>query len=144
MQKLKQTMRSFMNGRNGSDPFGLALIWTGLACYIIGSIVGSIANTVCYTIGSLLNAVGFVAYFYALFRMFSRNLYKRRAENTRYLTLMGQSKIKVKQAKARHNNRKIYRYFKCPGCKSWLRLKRGTGVSTITCSRCHTSFTQKG
>ena len=72
-----------------------------------------------------------------------RNLDKRRAENRRYVTLMEKKKTERRQAKVRFQNRKKYKYFKCPGCKAWLRLPRGAGVVTVTCSRCHTSFTQK-
>ena len=79
-----------------------------------------------------------------VFRMFSRNLDKRRAENRRYVTMAEKKRTERRQAKVRFQNRKKYKYFKCPSCKAWLRLPRGTGVATITCSRCHTSFTQKG
>ena len=53
------------------------------------------------------------------------------------------SKTQLRQAKNRFKNRKQYKYFRCPSCKAWLRLPRGKGVVTVTCSRCHTSFTQK-
>ena len=91
----------------------------------------------------LLTLAGFAAYAYSLYRMFSRNLDKRRAENRRYVTFMERQKKKRTQAMNRFKNRKVYKYFKCPGCKAWLRLKKGSGVVTVTCSRCHTSFTQK-
>ncbi|MBE5801444.1 MAG: hypothetical protein E7319_04065 [Clostridiales bacterium] len=144
-EKIKQTLRSFMNGRNGADQLGMALLWTGLACYLLGSILGGVQVGVIFPlIGLLLNLAGFAAYVIAIFRMFSRNLEKRREENRRYVTFMERQKKKRTQAINRFKNRKVYKYFKCPGCKAWLRLKRGSGVVTVTCSRCHTSFTQKG
>ena len=78
-----------------------------------------------------------------IFRMFSRNNDKRSAENRRYLAMTERRRTARRQAKARFQNRKKYKYFRCPGCRAWLRLPRGTGVVTVTCSRCHTSFTQK-
>jgi len=143
-EKIKQSLRSFMNGRNGADHFSMALVWTGLACYLIGSVVGSIQGSPVWAIlGMALTTLGFAAYVYCIFRMFSRNVEKRRAENRRYVTLMEKKKTERRQAKVRFQNRKQYKYFKCPGCKAWLRLSRGKGVVTVTCSRCHTSFTQK-
>ena len=143
-QKIKQTLRSFMNGRNGADHLSVALLWTGLASYLLGSIAGSMQGSIIFSlIGMLLNLLGFAAYAFCVFRMFSRNLDKRRAENRRYVTLMEKKKTERRQAKVRFQNRKTYKYFKCPGCKAWLRLSRGKGVVTITCSRCKTSFTQK-
>lgn len=143
-QKIKQAFRSFMYGRNGADHLSMALLWTGLICYLLGGIVGSIAVSVIFPIlGILLNIAGFAAYVFSLFRVFSRNVDKRRAENRRYVTMMEKKKTQRRQAKVRFQNRKTYKYFKCPGCKAWLRLTRGKGVVTVTCSRCHTSFTQK-
>ncbi len=143
-QKIKQAFRSFMYGRNGADHLSMALLWTGLICYLLGGIVGSIAVSVIFPIlGILLNIAGFAAYMFSLFRVFSRNVDKRRAENRRYVTMMEKKKTQRRQAKVRFQNRKTYKYFKCPGCKAWLRLTRGKGVVTVTCSRCHTSFTQK-
>lgn len=143
-EKIKQTLRSFMNGRNGTDHLSLALLWGGLICYLLSSILGSFVNRPLLAIVSMLfSFAGLVAYGLCIYRMFSRDLDKRRAENRRYVTFMERQKKKRNQAANRFRNRKVYKYFKCPGCKAWLRLKRGSGVVTITCSRCHTSFTQK-
>ena len=143
-QKIKQAFRSFMVGRNGADHLSVALLWAGLILYLLGGIVGSIAVSVIFPIlGILLNVTGFACYVLCVFRMFSRNVDKRRAENRRYVTLMEKKKTQRRQARVRFQNRKTYKYFKCPGCKAWLRLSRGKGVVTVTCSRCKTSFTQK-
>lgn len=75
--------------------------------------------------------------------MFSRNLPKRQAENRWFEASYARAKTQLRQAKNRFKNRKQYKYFRCPSCKAWLRLPRGKGVVTVTCSRCHTSFTQK-
>lgn len=142
-QKVKQTFRSFMAGRNGADEFSMALLWGGLILYILGSILSSVQVGVVQILGMLASLAGMACYVYCVFRMFSRNVDKRRAENRRYVTMMEKKKTERRQAKVRFQNRKTYKYFKCPGCKAWLRLKRGSGVVTVTCSRCHTSFTQK-
>lgn len=142
--RIKQWFKNFMAGRHGADQLCMTLLWTGLACYLLGSIIGSIQGSVIFAIlGLLLSAAGFAAYLFTVYRMFSRNNQKRDSENRRYLAMKERLRVKRSQAKVRYQNRKKYKYFKCPGCKAWLRVPRGAGVVTITCSRCHNSFTQK-
>ena len=138
--RIKQSLSHFMAGRNGADQLSMALLWTGLLAYLLGSIVGSVQSVLFALLGMLLSLVGFAAYVLAI----SRNIENRRSENRRYLSIKEKKATERRQAKVRFQNRKKYKYFKCPGCKAWLRLPRGAGVVTITCSRCHTSFTQKG
>ena len=143
-EKIKQALRSFMSGRHGTDQLSMALLWTGLACYLLGAVLGSIQGSFIWALlGLVVQLAGFASYCFCLFRVFSRNRYKRQEENRRYMAFTEKKRTERRQAKVRFQNRKKYKYFKCPGCHAWLRLPRGTGVATITCSRCHNSFTQK-
>lgn len=142
-EKIKQGLRRFMTGRHGADQLSMALLWTGLIAYLLGSILGSVQVSVIALLGSLLSLLGFAAYVFCVYRMMSRNSEKRNDENRRYMAAMEKSRTQRRQAKVRFQNRKKYKYFKCPGCHAWLRVPRGTGVVTVTCSRCHNSFTQK-
>ena len=132
-QKLKQSFRSFMNGRHGADALSAPTLWLGLILYLLGAITGL----------GILTLLGFAAYVVMIFRMFSRNEDKRAAENRRYLAWKQRVTTKARQARNRFKNRKQYKYFKCPNCHAWLRLPRKAGVVTVTCNRCHSSFTQK-
>ena len=131
--RIKQAGRSFMEGRYGADQLSRVTLWVGLALYVLGSILGA----------QVLTMLGFAAYVLTIFRMFSRNREKRAAENKRYLQAWGKISKKWKQARTRFANRKQFRYFKCPNCKAWLKLPRGAGVVTVTCSRCQSHFTEK-
>lgn len=143
-EKIKQTLRSFMNGRHGADQLSMALLWVGLISYLLGSILGGIQGAFLWPLlGMLMCTLGLAAYIFCVYRMFSRQVDKRRAENRRYMAYTERKRTERRQAKVRFQNRKKYRYFRCPGCRAWLRVPRGTGVVTVTCSRCHTSFTQK-
>ncbi len=143
-QKIKQSLQSFMQGRNGADQLSMPFLWAGLILYLLGSVFSSVQGIIIFPIlGFLMTLIGFASYVYCIFRMFSRNVDKRRAENRRYLAYTEKKRTERRQAKVRFKNRKQYKYFRCPSCKAWLRLPRGKGVATITCSRCHTSFTQK-
>jgi len=132
-QKIKQTFRSFMAGRHGSDQLALALIWVGLGVYILSAVLNS----------GILSLLSFVIYGYTIFRMFSRNERKRADENRRYLAFKTKLSTDFRQARARFKNRKQYKYFHCPSCGAWLKVPRGAGVVTVTCGRCHNNFTQK-
>lgn len=144
-QKIKQTLRSMMAGRHGADQLSMALLWGGLIAYLLGSVLGAIQGFFLWPLlGMLFSLAGLAAYVLCIFRMFSRNNEKRSAENRRYLAMQERRRTARRQARVRYQNRKKYKYFRCPGCRAWLRVPRGTGVVTVTCSRCHTSFTQKG
>ena len=132
-ERIKQSLRNFMANRHGVDQFSVMLVWAGLVVYILSAIFSS----------GLLSLVSLAMYVYTLFRIFSRSEQKRREENRRYMELKTKIVTGFKQAFARFKNRKQYKYFRCPNCKAWLRLPRGTGVVTVTCGRCHTNFTQK-
>ena len=132
-EKVKQTIRSFMNGRYGGDELSKLLLWGGFGLYIIGSFAGV----------PLIAFIGLAAYVFVIYRMFSKNTEKRRAENMRYLSLLNRWKTKGSQAAARRQNRKEYKYFKCPNCHSWLRLPHRVGEVTVTCGRCKNQFKMK-
>lgn len=132
-QKIKQTLRSFMNGRYGGDEFSKVLMWAGLIVYLLGAFAGV----------GLLMLLGMALYAYTIFRIFSRNIEKRREENRRYLTFRDSLRTRRGQAQARWKNRKEYRYFRCPKCHSWLRLPRKVGEVTVTCGRCQNKFSQR-
>ena len=133
-EKIKQSLRSLMAGRHGVDPLSVVLVWIGLGLYVLSAVFGV----------EILSLVALAIYGYTVFRMFSRNEEKRSAENRRYLGWKTRVTTNAKQARTRFKNRKQYKYFRCPNCKAWLRLPRGSGVVTVTCGRCHNSFTQKG
>lgn len=132
-EKIKETFRGFMSGRYGTDALSTALVVGGLILYVLDLILGT----------GIISLLGTAAYIYAIFRMMSRNVEKRSDENRRFVAKYEQLRKSLTQARARFANRKEYKYFRCPECKSWIRLKRDTGEVTVTCSRCHTSFDQR-
>ena len=77
------------------------------------------------------------------FRMFSRNIQARYAENQKFLRWCGPVSNRLRNARMRFADRKTHRYFKCPQCKQRLRVPRGRGKINITCPHCHTQFVRK-
>lgn len=131
--KIKFGIQKFMAGRRGADELSLALLITGVVLSMLSSIFHL----------RILYLLSLVVYVYALFRMFSRNLEKRYAENAAFLKLWRGKSSGVKQFFNRLKNSRKYRYFKCPECKSLLRLPRGVGEVTVTCGKCRHAFKQK-
>jgi hypothetical protein len=131
--RIKMALAGFMQGRNGVDNLGWHALWTGLILSLVSSFLGSM----------LLSLAGNVLYFYALFRMLSRNVVKRQAENNRYVHFLNNWQKEVKQFFLRLKGTKEYKYFRCPACKNRLRLRRGCGEKHITCPVCRHQFDQK-
>ena len=132
-QKIKDGLRSFMMGRNGSDQLSFALLILGIVLSLLTSI----------TRIAIFYYLGLVAYIWALFRMFSRNTVKRAAENAKYLEISRSFKTNISQFFVRLKNMKKFKYFRCPECKARLRLPRKVGEVTVTCGKCHHQFRQK-
>ena len=99
----------------------------------------------------------------AVYRTFSRNTYKRRAEYDKFRTWTNKFLGKIGLAipdnlsqinssslsgliyklKYNINQFKKYKTIPCPGCKKKLKLPRGRGKVIITCKTCHTEFKAK-
>lgn len=144
-QKLKTKFQNWRATRYGADQLGRAQLIAGLVLCILGLIVSAFKTRACVLIGSFFSWAGLFFYIRCIYRMLSSNTKreKRVEENRRYLALRERLATRTHQAKLRFQNRKQYKYFKCPNCKVLMRLPRGKGVVTVTCSRCHNSFTQK-
>ena len=133
MSKFKAWLYRFMAGRRGMDQFGMALYVTGLVLYILAL----------FTRFGILNLLSLAMWIYAIYRAFSRNLVRREKENRWFLAKYQPLKRRVSQAWVRFKNRKVYKYYRCPKCKSWLKLPRHVGEKTVTCGHCGASFNKK-
>ena len=131
--RIKMAIMRFMQGRNGMDNLANHALWTGLIMLIVNMFLGM----------SLVSLLGNVLYFYALFRVLSRNISKRHAENERYVHFLNNWQKELKQFFMRLKGTKEYKYFRCPSCKNRLRLRRGCGEKHITCPVCKHQFDQK-
>lgn len=126
-------MRGFMMGRHGSDQLNLAILLLGIVLWVLSAALRF----------APLYYIELVLYGYALFRMFSRNNAKRNAENMAFLNAWYKSTTEVKQFFNRLKNSKKYKYFRCPECKTRIRLPRKVGEVTVTCSKCGNKFKKK-
>ena len=131
-QKIGNALARLMYGRNGVDQLSLAIV--------VGSLVldADAMTREMQAPGSEANAlylVSIAAWAFALFRIFSRNLTKRRSENQRWVNWMWRMKSSRQNAKARHAD-KAHKYFTCKNCKTICRVPVGKGKIVITCPKC--------
>ncbi len=127
-----------MIGRYGNDQLGFALVLISLVCALVTFFTYGIADLVFSLLQLILLSVW-------LMRTFSRNIYKRQKENIAFLKFWNDLKKKFSGVTAffkRLSDRR-HRYFKCPKCKSRLRVPRGRGSITVTCPRCKHRFDKK-
>ena len=128
--RLQNGMAKFMYGRNGTDQLNLALLVVYLVLCVVQIFFSrNAAVTAVFNILTLLLAV------LVLFRLFSRNLTTRRAENAKFLNWWYPVKSRVAGAKARRQD-KEHKYFTCKNCKTICRVPTGKGKIEITCPKC--------
>ena len=80
---------------------------------------------------------------YTYYRMFSRNVSKMYAQNQKFLTARYRLVAKWNAFRKRWSQRKVYRFYRCPGCKQRVRVPKGKGRICITCPRCRHEFVKK-
>ena len=125
-----------MAGRNGNDQLNLFLYGVDAVLLITATIVRG-------QVGRWLYAAVLVLLGYIYFRMFSRNLPRRREENGKFLRLRYKVMAAFRVRKEKWVQRKDYKFFTCPSCKTTLRVPRGHGKIKIVCRKCGNSFTGK-
>lgn len=123
--RLVSGMRHFMQGRYGTDKLNTAILIVGLsACFASMLIRLPLLNL-------LLTLLSYVCMGWAIFRMLSRNTYKRYQENRKYLRFA--ERLKDRQ----------HKYFECPRCRQTVRVPKGKGKISITCPKCTEKFIKK-
>jgi len=120
-----------MIGRNGFDRLSFALITLALLINVFARF------------SPMLYFFALAIMVYAIWRVFSKNLAKRRAENYRFTHVSGDIKEAFAQWRYRRMQSKQYKFFSCKECKSKLRVPRGKGKIYITCPKCGQKFRGK-
>lgn len=134
---MRMMLARLFAGRNGIDQLNTAIMWGGLACWLLHLLLqGGSTRAFLYYIFVL--AVGVY-----VFRALSRNIPKRSLENQWFLEKTAALRGKWEKQLARSQQSKQYKIFKCPSCGQKLRVPRGKGTVQITCRQCSTTFEKK-
>lgn len=121
--KMNAVLRHFMQGRYGSDKLNTTILVAGVIACVLSWFTGG------WSVLFMLISYGLM--FWAIFRMLSRNTYKRYQENRKYLRFVAQIKDRE------------HRHFQCPRCRQPVRVPRKKGKIAITCPKCREKFIRK-
>lgn len=133
---MKDYFEKLFVGRRGMDELSKALFWVALPLILLSFLTaGRISG-----IANFLFILGIFMLIYAFIRAFSRRLQVREMENRLYLNFIGRQKQKHLAWKNRRAQRRDFRFFKCPGCRTWLRVPRGKGKIHINCKCGYTLY----
>lgn len=132
-QRIANGMARFMYGRNGMDQLNRALLIGYLILYFAGTLLAGLLKS--QLLAWLVEALTTVLAVLLIFRMLSKNLYKRREENQKWVSWWWRVKGSHAGARARHAD-KEHKYFTCKSCKAICRVPVGKGKIVITCPKC--------
>ena len=130
MGRIREKLAQFMTGRYGIDKLYYALLITFIALALIGNASKNF----------ILVTLSWFFLIYAIFRLLSKNTYKRREENTRFEHLWNSVKKFLILTKDRIRDIKTKRYRRCPYCKRVIRFPRKIGRHQASCPQCKRGF----
>ena len=123
--RLSAGLRRFMEGRYGSDKLNTAILMAALVLVLVYTFLPF------GVIKIILWIISYVLMIWAIFRMLSRNTYRRYQENRRFLQFV--DGIRDRE----------HRYYNCPTCRQRVRVPRGKGKIAISCPKCREKFIRK-
>lgn len=130
---IRNWIARFMIGRYGVDQFYFALFIGAVLFSLLSAIPGF----------GFLMLISYAMLGYAVFRLLSRNIAKRRRENDVFLRYWWPVRYKITSKYRQFKSRKTHKFFKCPGCRNILRVPKGKGKIQITCPKCGERFERK-
>lgn len=133
---MRERLIRFMTGRNGADNLSRAVS----ALVIVLLVVSLFAHGEAARVLWIIAVLGMV---YVYFRIFSRNVYKRREENAKYLRATAGVRMYFRGLRERWSQRRDYKFFRCPSCRTLLRVPKGKGKIKVVCRKCGNSFIKK-
>lgn len=126
MRNFLYKIQQFMYGRNGIDGLGIAILVISI---LLRSIFGRY--------NGLINIINLLIYIVFLYRVFSKNLYQRRKENSFFMKyfwkVSNYFKSATSLAKERAIVKQTHKIYLCPKCKKRLKVPKGKGKIEIKC-----------
>ena len=133
---MREKLYRLFIGRNGFDQLNIALFVVAAASWI------GYRWVAIRILAWLLRYVCVLAAAFCVVRAFSVNIQRRQMENQRFLSLF-HGRHNGCGWRARMEQRKEYKIFKCPSCGVKLRVPRGKGKIKVTCRQCGATFEEK-
>jgi DNA-directed RNA polymerase subunit RPC12/RpoP len=130
---MREKFARFMAGRYGMDSLGRFTMALTLLFIVLNY----------FTRNRLVPLLAWAGIILTYYRMFSRNVYKRSAENQRYLSRTAKLRRWFYTQKNIFAQRKTHRIYKCPSCRQKIRVPKGKGRIEIRCPKCSATFIKK-
>lgn len=147
MGKFKEKLYRFFYGRYGTDQLYKFSMIVVLVLMVLNIILGFVLpeGLVGAIVSLSISVLTYTLLFRMIFRSMSKNIYKRRRENDRYLRIMGAVKRFLigntsRRSRSANNDDMYYIFRDCTKCKATLRLPRKKGKHRVKCPRCSYSF----
>ena len=122
-----------MYGRYGTDQLGFVTLFLVLILNIVFTFTGW---DILYVLGIMLTVV-------CIWRIFSKNISRRYAENQKFLQMTAPVRNAAIRWIAQMRDLKTHRHYHCPECRQKIRVPKGKGKIQITCPKCHHEFVKK-
>lgn len=135
---MKEKLAKFMNGRYGIDQM---YRWQ-----VMGSVVTFLLSVLLRKhefLSSLLSVAALGLVVWAAARAMSRNIQKRYLENLHFMQKLTGIRQKFQIQQEMFKQRKEFKFFVCPTCRTNLRVPKGKGDIYITCAKCGNRFRGK-
>lgn len=129
---MREKLARFMYGRYGNDRLNQFLMIAAVVIFVI-SLFG----------GGAFYLIALFIMIYAYFRMFSRQISRRSAENLWYMDKERKVRGFFQKKKREREIRRTHHIYKCPSCRQKLRVPKGRGKIEIRCQKCGTKFIRK-
>lgn len=136
---MREKFARFMIGRYGQDELNRVLSITGLIALIVSIVIVRLVPL----LSSILWIIAVALIVMCYYRMFSRDIARRSAENQKYLNFRYSLAVKKQRSAHMAAQSKDFKFFKCPKCGVLNRIPRGKGKIEITCPRCGEKFIRK-
>ncbi len=133
LNDLRYRFAKFMQGRYGVDSLSRFLSVILLIIIVLGMFVR-------IPLSGLISLVLLVILYW---RMFSRDIPKRYAENQKFLQLRDRFLGNFSNFGSNMSQLKDYHIYKCPRCNQKIRIPRGKGHIMVRCPRCGYEFHKK-
>ena len=130
---LRYGFSKFMQGRYGVDNLSRFLSGVLLVFIILGMFIR-------IPFSGLITLVVLVILYW---RMFSRDIPRRYAENQKFLQIKDKLFGRFSNFGSNMSQLKDYHIYKCPRCNQKIRIPRGKGHIIVRCPRCGFEFHKK-
>ena len=117
---MREKFIKFMEGRYGVDAFAKFTMGVAFVTIILSMFIRN-------RVGAAFDTIGLLAILYTYYRMLSRDIQKRYAENQKYLSVTAGIRQKLNREKNIMQQRKVYHIYSCPSCGQKIRIPRGKG-----------------